>query len=100
MTDTLRAGILEAAAEQGDQGVAMGAIVDAMVLRGHRAERVEAALWELLGQRRLTPSGFICRTLRRRSSDGAASLGRVYELLLIPWSPAQDQQLDLGLVGQ
>jgi len=99
MIDTLRAGILEAAAQQGDQGVAMGAIVDAMVVRGHRVERVEAALWELLGQRRLTPSGFVCRTLRRRSSDGT-TLGRVYELLLIPWSPEQDRQLELGLAPE
>ena len=78
----------------GPAGAAMGALVDALVERGHRAEAVEQAIWRLLGERRLTPSGFVCRTMQRRQG-AATTTGRAYELLLAPWSPEQDQQLEL-----
>lgn len=98
MSEPLRDEILEAAAANGEGGVTMGAIVDALCERGHRPGRVEVALWELLAQRRLTPCGFICRTLRR-PGDGGAITSRAYEFLLVPWSPEQDRQLDLHLDG-
>ncbi|MCA9635661.1 MAG: hypothetical protein KC420_06480 [Myxococcales bacterium] len=99
MSEGLRPAILEAASQRGEQGVAMGTIVDAMIDRGYRAEEAELALWELLGERLLTPSGFVCRMIRRRA-DGEAQVSRAYELLLIPWSPDDDRQLDLNLARQ
>ncbi|MEZ4381114.1 MAG: hypothetical protein R3A79_07185 [Nannocystaceae bacterium] len=99
----LQRAILEAAGAQA-RGVAMGALVDGLSERGFRAEEVELAIWGLMSARLLTPSGFICRRLRRRleSVDGVdrsegEQIYRAYELLLTPWSPAADRQLDLGL---
>ncbi|MCA9657476.1 MAG: hypothetical protein KC486_03980 [Myxococcales bacterium] len=101
--EALQRAILEAAGAE-VRGVAMGAIVDGLSERGFRAEDVELAIWALMGARLLTPSGFICRRLRRRSeaADGVdrgddERIYRAYELLLVPWSPADDRQLDLDL---
>ncbi len=88
---------MEAAAAEGERGVAMGAIVDALTGAGYRAEEVELAIWSLLGARLLTPSGFVCRMLQRRGEDERPRVSRSYELLLLPWSPADDRQLDLDL---
>ncbi|HFE44135.1 MAG TPA: hypothetical protein ENJ18_01395 [Nannocystis exedens] len=101
MGDGLREAIIEAAAGAGDTGVAMGAIVDALSSAGYAPEDIELAIWELLGTRLLTPSGFVCRMLQRRASNGVkARVSRSYELLLIPWSPLDDRQLELGLAGE
>lgn len=89
--------ILEAAGKAGSRGVAMGQLVDEMVGLGHAPEAVEGAIWELLGARRLTPSGFVCRMLRRRDAFGEQAQARCYELMLAPWSSELDDQLDLDL---
>jgi hypothetical protein len=39
----------------------------------------------------------VCRTIKRKGADGRATQTRVYEFMLVPWSAALDQQLDLGL---
>ncbi len=97
MSDNFREVIVEQAGKAGDRGVAMGQIVDAMVGLGHAVEAVEAAIWEMMGSRRLTPSGFVCRIVRRRDAFGEPVQARSYELLLAPWSVEQDRQLELGL---
>ena len=89
--------IVEQAGKAGERGVAMGQIVDAMVGLGHGVEAVEQAIWELMASRRLTPSGFVCRIVKRRDAFGEPVQARSYELLLAPWSAEQDRQLDLGL---
>lgn len=89
--------ILEAAGKAGSRGVPMGQIVDELVGLGHAVEAVERAIWELLGARRLTPSGFVCRQLRRRDVFGETGQARCYELLLTPWSSELDDQLELDL---
>lgn len=95
--DGLYQAILEHADRDGTRGVAMGQIVDALVGHGFEAEAVEQAIWSMLGARRLTPSGFVCRVLRRRDAFGEPTQSRCYELLLAPWSRDQDDQLDLEL---
>ena len=72
----------------------MGDIVDQLVLRGHEAEVIEAAIWAMLGARQLTPNGYICRTMRRRMEDGIIHR-RAYEFTLLPWDPDLDRPLDL-----
>jgi hypothetical protein len=47
-----------------------------------------------LSHRRLTPCGFVRRTVRK--SQGR-STQRIYEFLLAPWSPELDGQLELEL---
>ncbi|MBK7825359.1 hypothetical protein [Nannocystis sp.] len=89
--------IVEQAGKAGERGVAMGQIVDAMVGLGHGVEAVEQAIWELMASRRLTPSGFVCRIVKRRDAFGEPVQARSYELLLVPWSAEQDRQLELGL---
>lgn len=71
----------------------MGAIVDALVADGANEREVELAVWGLIQARHLTPHGFVCRTVR--SANGGES--RTYEFVLIPWSPALDDQLELDL---
>lgn len=97
MSDEFREAIVEEAGKAGDRGVAMGQIVDALVGLGHMVEVVEQTIWELLGTRALTPSGFVCRIVRRRDAFGEQVQARSYELLLAPWSAEQDRQLDLDL---
>ncbi len=100
MSEPFRDAIVEQAGKAGSRGVAMGQIVDALVGVGHTVESVEQAIWELLASRRLTPSGFVCRIVRRRDAFGEPVQARSYELLLVPWSAEQDRQLDLGLHGE
>ncbi|MFZ6182666.1 hypothetical protein [Nannocystis pusilla] len=95
--DGISQAILEHADGAGTRGVAMGQLVDALVGRGYTPEAVEQAIWALLGARRLTPSGFLCRQLRRRDTFGEMVQTRCYELLLAPWSSELDHQLDLDL---
>lgn len=97
MSDPIRDAIVEQAGKAGSRGVAMGQIVDALVGVGHTVESVEHGIWELLSCRGLTPSGFVCRIVRRRDAFGEQVQARSYELLLAPWSAEQDRQLELGL---
>jgi hypothetical protein len=91
--------VLHVAEQAGPSGIAMGRLVDALERDGHPVEDIEQAVWTLLGQRRLTPSGFVCRSLRQRSERGRSAPLRVYEFLLAPWSAELDGQLELELDG-
>jgi hypothetical protein len=91
----LTGAVLQLAEQAGEQGVAMGTLVDTLEGRGHNAQDVEMVIWGLLSERRLTPSGFLCRTVTRRG--GGSQRSRVYEFLLVPWSPNLDHQLELPL---
>ena len=77
----------------------MGSIVDRLEGQGFSAGEIETAIWHLLERRRLTPSGFVCRTFRRRDANGSSASSRVYEFMLVPWSIGLDQQLELRLEG-
>lgn len=99
MASPLTDAVLELAEIAGESGIAMGAIVDTLEGRGFAAEHVEREVWTLLEKRRLTPAGFVCRTVKKRGVDGEGIRARVYELMLVPWSAALDRQLDLGLEG-
>lgn len=98
MSDPFLDAIVEQAGLAGVRGVPMGQIVDALVGLGHNVEAIEQGIWALLGCRALTPSGFVCRIVRRRDAFGEQVQARSYELLLAPWSAELDRQLDLGLV--
>lgn len=98
--DGISQAILEHADGAGSRGVPMGQLVDALVGRGYTAEAVEQAIWSLLSARRLTPSGFLCRQVRRRDPFGELVQTRCYELLLAPWSSDLDYQLDLDLAAE
>lgn len=74
--------------------VTMGDVVDALVVRGHEAIDVEAAVWSLLQQRMITPNGYVARRVKRRVEDGIIQR-RSYEFTLVLWEPALDQQLEL-----
>lgn len=89
--------IIELAERAGPTGIAMGQIVDTLVSEGHTPTVVEREVWSLLEGRRLTPAGFLCRTIKRKLDGKVTSSQRVYEFMLVPWSPALDAQLDLGL---
>lgn len=89
--------ILEVAELAGPTGVAMGAVVDALEAQGFAPAIVEREIWTLLERRKLTPNGFVCRTIKRRGADGKVAATRIYEFMLVPWSAALDQQLDLAL---
>lgn len=90
--------VLELAEHAGTHGVAMGTLVDTLEAQGFAVEDIEQHIWHLMGARRLTPAGYICRTLERRSS-GASRRQRMYEFTLVPWSPQLDHQLELELEG-
>lgn len=98
MSNTARA-IMEVAQHAGEQGIAMGALVDELERRGFDYQDVELEIWRLLGERMLTPSGFICRTLRKPTATEPSAVARMYEFMLTPWSVDYDQQLELGLDG-
>jgi hypothetical protein len=99
MSDGLTSAVLEFAERAGEQGIAMGALVDALEAKGHAAQDVEMVIWDLLGHRRLTPSGFVCRTVARPGKGEAKTRARIYEFLLLPWDPKLDKQLELKLGG-
>lgn len=96
MASDLILAVLELAEHAGTQGVAMGTVVDTLEARGFAVEDIERQIWQLIGARRLTPAGFICRTMQRRHG-GATKRQRTYEFTLVPWSPHLDQQLELEL---
>jgi hypothetical protein len=79
----------------GDSGLSMGALVDHFVEDGADEAQVEASIWRLLELRRVTPHGYVRRVLRTGSGEGKTR--RSYELVLRPWSPELDGQLDLAL---
>ena len=91
----LTSAVLQLAERAGEQGVAMGTLVDTLEARGYDARDVEMVIWGLLSERRLTPSGFLCRTVTRQGRGSQRS--RVYEFLLVPWSANLDHQLELPL---
>ena len=93
MSEQFQAEILEQAGRAGDRGVPMGQIVDAMVGLGHGVEAVEQEIWALMATRRLTPSGYVCRIVRRRDAFGEPVQARSYELLLAPWSAEQSRAI-------
>lgn len=97
MNAPLSQAILELAEAAGTLGIAMGSIVDLLEAQGIAPGEVEREIWSMLERRRLTPTGFVCRTIKRKGADGRATQTRVYEFMLVPWSAALDQQLDLGL---
>ncbi|MEM7159052.1 MAG: hypothetical protein AAF799_39815 [Myxococcota bacterium] len=90
--------ILEFTQDADERGVTMGEVVDALEDRGFVVEQIEQEFWSLLGQRRLTPGGYVGRRVRRKSAKGNIEQVRCYELLFVPWSADLDQQLDLELV--
>ena len=90
----LQRAIVELAEQAGEQGISMGDVVDALERRGFAAQDIEVEIWDMLARRRLTPSGFVCRTLRGTQGKGTR---RAYEFLLVPWSPELDGQLELEL---
>ena len=94
MGSALRQAILALAESDARKGIAMGMLVDTLEHNGYAAEAVEEEIWAMLAARRLTPSGFVCRKVRPGPD---ATPVRTYELLLLPWSPNLDGQLELGL---
>jgi hypothetical protein len=101
MTAYLSQAIMEIVERSGEQGASMGAIVDKLTGEGFEDKSIEAEVWAMLGSRRLTPFGYICRKVRRRGDTGEWETIRAYEFLLVPWSRDLDNQLDLGLpVGE
>lgn len=95
MPGSLDQRILDRLAAEGDAGLAMGDLVDAIVAEGLDEDAVEASIWRLLEQRRVTPHGYVRRVLRKGRGEGKTR--RCYELVLRPWSPELDAQLDLEL---
>ena len=84
MSEHFHGQILEQAGKAGDRGVAMGQIVDAMVGLGHGVEAVEQAIWGMMATRELTPSGFVCRIVRRRDAFGEPFLNASAASLILP----------------
>ena len=75
--------VLDTVAKAGESGLTMGAIVQSLEQAGHRPESIEMVIWTLMGEQRLVPNGFICRTLRRRDDAGKLAEFRTYEFVLI-----------------
>lgn len=97
MASALTYAVLELTERAGERGVPMGAVVDALEARGYAVQDIEAEVWSLLAKRRLTPSGFVCRTIKRSHRSERSETMRVYEFTLVPWSPELDHQLELSL---
>ena len=97
MSAALRQAIHAVVAAAEPQGATMGDIVDHLAGEGFAPTGVEAEIWRMMTQRRLTPTGYVCRKVRRRDSVGEMELRHSYEFLLITWSPDADRQLDLAL---
>ncbi len=96
MANALENAVLDAVTLAGETGVAMGTLVDQVIAQGARAEDVELALWALLGQQRVVPSGFICRMVRKRDPAGNPFDLRTYEFLLAR-TPSDEDRLDASL---
>jgi hypothetical protein len=94
MRSALRQAIVALAESVPDRGMSMGALVDTLEHNGYAPEEVEQEIWAMLAARRLTPSGFVCRKVRRTSG---ATPERTYEFYQMPWSPKLDGQLELTL---
>ena len=97
MPGSLDQQILDQLKASGDEGLSMGALVDAFVDRGVDLEAVESSIWRLMELRRMTPHGYIRRVLRTSGPQAESRTRHCYELILRPWSPELDAQLDLGL---
>ena len=100
MPSYLRDAIAELASRHEPRGVPMGVIVDTLAGEGFEATSIESEIWQMLGSRRLTPCGYVCRKVRRRDETGELALVRTYEFLLVPWSADMDKQLDLDIAAQ
>ncbi len=100
MAAFLSQAILEIAERHGEQGAAMGAIVDHLVGEGFDPKSIESEIWAMLASRRLTPCGYVCRKLKRRDETGELQTMRSYEFLLVPWSVDMDNQLELTLAEE
>lgn len=92
----LSTAIAELVEHSGEQGLSMGSIVDTLESGGHAASDIEIEIWRMMATRRLTPSGFICRSIRRATAQNTKT-ERAYEFLLVAWSPELDGQLELNL---
>jgi hypothetical protein len=100
MASYLHDAIMELASRHEPRGVAMGVIVDTLAGEGFDAASIESEIWGMLGNRRLTPCGYVCRKVRRRDETGELVLARTYEFLLVPWSADMDRQLDLDIAAR
>jgi hypothetical protein len=100
MSTELDEAILEIVAEHGESGVTMGRIVDTLHADGVDEQTAEMEVWSLMQQRMLTPKGFICRVVRQKGRGGRWREQRVYEFVLVAWSPDLDDQLDLELAHE
>lgn len=100
MPSYLSDAIVDLAMRHEPRGVSMGVIVDTLAGEGFEAASIESEIWGLLGSRRLTPCGYVCRKVRRRDETGELVLARTYEFLLVPWSPDMDKQLDLDIAAR
>ena len=99
MSAALRQAILEVTLAAEPQGATMGDIVDNLAGEGFQPTVVEGEVWRLMAERRLTPTGYVCRRVRRRDPMGEMELRRTYEFLLITWSQDADRQLELTLAS-
>jgi len=97
MASDLVLAVLELAEHAGNHGVAMGTVVDTLEGHGYAVEDIEREIWNLMASRRLTPAGFVCRTMQRTRPGERPRRQRFYEFTLVPWSPQLDQQLELEL---
>lgn len=91
MPDALKAAIAQLAGGAGRGGIAMGHLVDRLVTDGFGLESVESAIWQMLGDRELTPTGYVCRTLKIKDGARGPIERRCYEFMLVPWSAGLDQ---------
>jgi hypothetical protein len=96
MGEPLEQAVYEVLTRHGETGMAMGALVDEVLADGGRDEAVEMAIWHLLEQGRVVPSGFVCRIVRKRDAAGKPFNLRTYELMLT-CTPADRSQLPLDL---
>lgn len=92
MSQALHTTVLELVGQADSAGLAMGAIVDQLVRAGNKEAEVEAAIWQLLQDRQLTPSGYLRRKLRVRGDDGKPASARTYEFMLVVWSHERDDE--------
>jgi len=97
MSDPLADAVLSLVDAHAEAGVPMGKLVDRLVADGGNEQHVQLGIRQLIQQRRLSPSGFVCRKVRKPNHNGPGVETRTYEFVLVPWSPALDAQLELDL---